>query len=137
MRITEKQVLVKSIVGKTLGIKHHVVQQVEESEEGITQSSWICGGGVCCRAGPVAGGDAFGIDSSLDNETCPALGHPGEAGVFAGPSPLQPVRPDPSGGDSLVARQVPALDWTALVTFGLVQAVGVACAATCGSPTST
>ena len=28
--------LVKSIVGKTLGIKHHVVKQVEESEEGIT-----------------------------------------------------------------------------------------------------
>ena len=24
-------------------------------------------------------------------ETCPALGHPGEAGVFAGPSPLQPA----------------------------------------------
>ena len=28
--------LVKSLVGKTLGIKHHVVKQVEETEEGIT-----------------------------------------------------------------------------------------------------
>jgi transposase len=29
-------VLVKSIVEETLGIKHHLVKQVEETEEGIT-----------------------------------------------------------------------------------------------------
>ncbi len=58
--------LVKSIVRKTLGIKHHVVQQVEESEEGLIVQLDLRGG-VCCRAGPVAGGDAFGIGSSLDN----------------------------------------------------------------------